>query len=581
VDLRDDKLLHEVALRLFEGLAGPRALKAAEMLRAGDYDGLASCKIDPRHYSFAESYWRDAMAISFLRKCEDLDTSVDRKVVAEETFLACERECLRTNQRLFPYLNPSLYGDAEEGVTRFLARARKEIGAILGRCPDTHWTYNTREGGEDFVVKGRFGPGATYGDRGLLTTIPDKMSSRPTITPDAKFFQIPWMDTLWAKACKSSGRKVEYVPGNRFTTVPKDCLKNRGIAVEPSLNLFYQLGYGRVIRHRLLKGGIDLPRGQDIHRVKAREASIMGHLATLDLSNASDTVSRILVKLLLPLDWFDVLNQLRSKKTEFRGGWHVLEKFSSMGNGFTFELETLIFLGLILALSDPPQGERPVLEAGVNVFVFGDDIIVPTEYSKDVVRCLSFFGMSVNESKSFVDGPFRESCGGDYFQGVDVRPFFLGEFPSEPQQLISLANGLRLACKGLPSRSNAIRHAWDSVVSAIPSRIRRCRGPEGLGDLCLHDDESRWRFRWRSGIRHFDVYQPLHRKVRWNNWKREVVLASAIYGQSSGENWRLPHPGEKGAYDSAGYLSRERRDSSGVIPRGPASGYKIGQAAWS
>lgn len=528
---------------IYEDLSSPGSLKASLLMRYGEWDQLASCYVDPRLYLDSESYWRDATAQSLLRKLVELPTSVDRKAVAEDSFLTCERECLRTNRRLFPYLLPN-WEEGDKDVHEYLIRVRKIVSDVLGPCPD--------------VPDGRFGPGATYGDRGRLTTIPDKMSARPTLTSDAWPFHFPWAGTAWASACASSGQTVHFVQGNRFTTVPKDATKDRGIAVEPSINVFYQLGYGRVMRARLKKFQIDLVNGQDIHRRVACEASIRGHLATLDLSNASDTVSRNLVKLLLPKRWFSVLDDLRSKKTEFRGKWYLLEKFSSMGNGFTFELETLIFLCLILGLSTPDQK----LEAGRNVFVFGDDIIVPTEISKDVMSMLGFFGMTVNKRKSFADGPFRESCGGDFFLGVDVRPYFLKESPNEPQQLISLANGLRRLSELSEVRQACTRRAWFSVLDALPTTIRNLRGPKVLGDLLVHDDESRWQFRWRSGIRYFRVYRPArYKKVAWCNFKPAVTLASAVYGVPSGSQ-----PAFAGGPYQIG----------GIIPRDGVAGYKIG-----
>jgi hypothetical protein len=526
--------VEKAILQVFEDLGSPGSLKATLLWRAGDWDQLASCKVDPRQYIDSESYWRDATALNLLRKLVDLPTSYDRKAVAEDGFLKNEATCLRTNRRLQPYL-PPFFGE-EDGVRAHIERARKIVESILGHFPD--------------VIDGRFGPGATYADRGRLTTIPDKMMSSPTLTSEAWPYHFPWSGTLWAKACASSGREVSFVRGNRFTTVPKDCEKERGIAVEPSINVFYQLGYGRVIRKRLEKAGVNLAIGQDIHRRVACEASIRGHLATIDLSNASDTICRNLVKLLLPPKWYRALNDLRSKRTLFRGKWHLLEKFSSMGNGFTFELETLIFLSLILALSTTDQK----LVAGTNVFVFGDDIIVPTEVSSDVISMLEFFGMSVNKGKTFVDGPFRESCGGDYFLGVDVRPLFLKESPNEPQQLISLANGLRRISAHSVIRSSCTRRAWFSILDALPVTIRNLRGPEGLGDLLVHDSEERWRFRWRSGIRYFQVYRPArHRKVSWQNFRPEVILAAAVYGVDSGG-----------------------KTYKGIIPRNGVESYKIG-----
>jgi len=216
------------------------------------------------------------------------------------------------------------------------------------------------------------------------------MSNEPAFTPDAWPFLVPWSGTLWASACCDIGKVPKSVPGNRFMTAPKDATKFRGIAVEPSINVFYQLAYGKVIRARLRRWGINLNDGQDIHRHLAGESSRRGHLATLDLKNASDTISRNLVKLLLPHNWFSVLDSLRSKKTFFKGAYHLLEKFSSMGNGFTFELETLIFLGLISAITG-------VDRIGDDVFAFGDDLILPVSYSEDVIAMLAFCGLETNK----------------------------------------------------------------------------------------------------------------------------------------------------------------------------------------
>lgn len=538
---------------LFEDLSTPLSLKASLLLRYGEYDQLASCYVDPRNYIDPERYRRDVASLSILRKLVTLPTTIDRKAVAEESFLACEASCLRTNSRLYPLLCPELDTGFPAGVLSHIARARKIIAEILGPCPD--------------LVEGRFGPGATFGDKGRLTTIPDKMSSSPTLTPDALPFLFQWSSTLWASACAAKGREVSFVPGNRFSTVPKDCTKDRGIAIEPSINLFYQLGYGRVIRSRLKSARIDLANGQDIHRRVACEASIRGHLCTLDLSNASDTVSRNLVKLLLPRRWFQALDDLRSKKTLFRGRWHVLEKFSSMGNGFTFELETLIFLGLILGLTT--AGHK--LVAGSNVFVYGDDIICPTGCSEDVMSMLEFFGLTVNKRKSFVDGPFRESCGGDYFLGVDVRPYFLKESPDEPQQLISLANGVRSLLEGTSDRPPCALRSWFGILDALPTSIRSCRGPKDLGDLLVHDTEECWQFRWRSGIRYFRVYRPAHyprrEVVSWSNFTPVVTLAAAVYGVPSGTQ-----PSRVGS---------SVRPHGYIIPRGAVAGYKIGWVPYS
>lgn len=544
-----DRLL----LRICEQVSTPRAVAVKLLLEHGELDQLASLRADPTHYQTEAAYWADAQVTDFLRKDESLQTTVDRKAAALVNFWKAERQCALTNLRLLPYLHvfggkafeaPPLDDEIEDGVARMILAVRKKVTAWLGR-PPSNWD-------------GRFGPGATYGDRGRLTTIPDKMSSRPTLTSSAWPYLFGWTATAWATACATAPcrRDPEFVAGNRFTTVPKDCLKHRGIAVEPSINLYYQLGLGRVIRKRLMRAGINLLEAQDIHRRQACEASREGGFATLDLSNASDTVSRTLVQLLIPEDWYQLLSWLRSPKTFVEGKWVHLEKFSSMGNGFTFELETVIFAAITAAVHETLTGSECVLSR--DVFVFGDDIICRTEVVEGVIAALRYFGFEINSTKSFVGGPFRESCGGDFFRGVPVRAYFQKDELSEPQHYIALANGLRRACQGYPDRWALIRRAWLGALDELPAELRRLRGPERLGDLVIHDeDESLWQIRQRSCRRYIRVYRPARwKRVGWNHFRPEVVLATALYGASD-ERGGL-HP-EKGA---------DQRDN--------VSGFKVG-----
>lgn len=546
--------VRSVVLRLCEDIATPRALTVKLLLQNGEFDQLARLRVDPLHYldGKAEAYRSDAIVTSFLRKLEDLPTSFDRKGKALENFWLSEKQCYKTNERLSPFLNGALNHPADEGVHQFILAVRKYLYRVLGPVPS--------------LLEGKHGPGATYGDKGQYATIPDKMSSCPTLTSSSVPYLFQWCGTAWASACAASGRHPTFVRGNRFTTVPKDAEKDRGICIEPSVNLFYQLSYGEVIKRRLKRAGIDLRNGQTIHRRVACEASKQGHFATLDLSNASDTVCSNLVKLLLPPDWFEALDMLRSPCTLLGNNWVRLEKFSSMGNGYTFELETLIFLALSVVACNQDR-DVPAL-AGVDIFVYGDDIIVPTECTKNVLAVLRYFGFTPNEEKSFVAGPFRESCGGDYFNGVDVRPFFLKESPSEPQHYIAMANGLYRMGSSDPVHGiddPRFRRAWFSVLDALPSHIRRIRGPQTLGDTTIHDAERHQRPRWRHSIRYFPVYRPhRHRTVAWAHFRPEVILACALYGTGDGRQRGNP--------------TTASDNRTGVTPRDSVLSFKLG---WS
>jgi hypothetical protein len=240
--------------------------------------------------------------------------------------------------------------------------------------------------------------------------------------------------------------------------------------------------------------GWDKETQQDYHRNLARLGSLTGAVATLDLSNASDTVSSNLVKLLLPRDWYDLVDRLRSSHTLVKGKWVKLEKFSSMGNGYTFELETLIFFTLCETVSEMVTVNEDAYTPGLTISVFGDDIIIPTSISSAATAALNFFGFTLNSSKSFVSGKFRESCGGDFFAGHDVRPHFQKEVCDEPHRLISLANGLRRFGRRHDDLggNGTYRVAWFRCLDSLPRQISICRGPESLGDLVVQDDEEHW-----------------------------------------------------------------------------------------
>jgi hypothetical protein len=495
-------------------------------------------------YSDPESYFSDVACISFLRKYEPLPTSIDRKTVAVTSFFEAEGTCYRTNQRLLPFIHGT-FGPEDEAMSEFISVVRKEVETILGPKPPTKRVDlpNGRSFRADYP--GRFGPGSTYGDRGSLTTIPDKMSSSPTLTRDAWPFLVPWSSTLWGQACASRGETIDIVRGNRFTTVPKDCTKFRGIAIEPSVNLFYQLAFGQAMKDRLKSQGLNLVTAPELHKLVACESSISGKYATIDLSQASDNLASSLVQLLLPPMWYEPLNDLRSPYTEIvHAGVKkdiLLEKFSSMGNGYTFELETVIFMAICRAVY-VIRGHKPWMSK--NVFVFGDDIIVKTELAEDVLAALRYFGFSPNGKKTFLNGPFRESCGGDYFGGVDVRPYFLKELPSEPQQYIAMANGIRAMgfIDHLPGyRWPSIRRAWFIALDYVPSDIRRCRGPKSLGDLVVHDESEFWFTRTRGSVRYIRVYRPARfKKVGWDHFDSDVTLAGACYGVPWGNGAVMP-----------------------------------------
>lgn len=493
--------------------ATPFALKANALITRGDYAALTSLHVDPQSYDNPFEYLRDAQVSALVRKLPGLPTGINLRAAALKAFFEAERQCAVSNNRLAPFVNarergPHFENPQDWEIYDFTCRVRKRIGDLLGSPPSS--------------LDGKFGNGATYGDRGQKITICHKMASHPTVTERAACFLDLIRETSWYRAT-SNGHRV--VRGNRFTTVPKDSEKDRGIAVEPSINVFFQLAVGAHLRERLYSAGIRIDgkskdNAQCIHRRLAQLGSLSGDLATIDLKSASDTVCYNLVKLLLPKGWFELLASLRSEETEVDGVWVKNQKFSSMGNGYTFELETLIFWGITSELN-----------AGHSK-VYGDDIIVDTTSFNDIIWALRFFGFTANERKSFATGPFRESCGGDYFTGVDVRPVFLKTMPSNPYEWITLHNLIMQAADKVALSDEAKGELTLAIVSNLPTWAR-LYGPKTVAGVLHVEDRSKWRTDFSHGIRRVRGLVPLPRRFKLESFGPGPHLASALLGAPS------------------------------------------------
>jgi len=195
-------------------------------------------------------------------------------------------------------------------------------------------------------------------------------------------------------------------------------------------------------------------RDQTPNQRLAREGSLTGALATLDLSEASDRVSNQLVRTMLEdyphLHW--AVDASRSRKADVPGhGVIRLAKFASMGSALCFPFEAMVFLTLIFLGIERESSTlltRRKLERYVGkVRVYGDDIICPVDSVDSVVSVLTLFGAKVNTGKSFWTGRFRESCGKEYYAGEDISIVRVRrEFPTSPKDaarvmsIISLRN---------------------------------------------------------------------------------------------------------------------------------------------
>jgi hypothetical protein len=483
-------LLYNVASDLYESLNTPISLSCEILLRYGELEQLVRMSVLPQNYLTASSFADDSQAVSFMKKVPLRIAGVDPEAAAKEKFLAAELACKETNARIRTFVAAPL--GVSGAISRVISTAIAKIHSVLGDRPDSReWLYACR-----------FGPGTfNHTETRGLTSLYDKLQVRPSVTPDmtAVAALLVMSQPQWAKSitdCETEGfwpivceSDFALTPGNRVAFVPKTTVTHRSIAIEPLMNIFAQLGLGTVMRRKLKRVGIDLD-DQTPNQRAAKVGSLTDSLATIDLSSASDTVARELVRLLLPEGWFSCLDLVRSKIGLYEGEWLVYEKFSSMGNGYTFELETLIFWGLMV-------GVCTELDIDTSVLVYGDDIVVPVAAYSLAEQVLTWSGFTLNKQKSFWQGPFRESCGKDYFNGVEVRPFFQKEIPNEVETLFRLANGIRQVASRRNNRDGCDRRLlapWQRVVRALPRLVAQaCRVPAHAGSsdgLKCNWDES-------------------------------------------------------------------------------------------
>lgn len=456
VDLSSDlKLELSVTQALCEVIDTPRSLHVWMLIEHQMWSDLATLEISPYDYQDRQHFADDYLATTILQKSMNLPLDVDLHEVAKESFFDSEASCSLTNDKL-----------AEipiGGLPPMIEKARFIIAKLLGPLTTSDLEFIQDNFG--------FGPGATTGVPGVGSVASDKYDEEIHLTqPLYPFYKAIIGKTWW----DYKSRPV-IVEGNRFTSVPKNAKTNRGICVEPTLNIFVQKGIGKLLRRRLRRIGIDLS-DQGRNQSFAKRA-YTDHLSTIDLSAASDSIAYMTVLSLLPPDWFELLDLARSPTTKVGDEIVELEKFSSMGNGFTFELETLIFAALTLACSPGSSDD---------VTVYGDDIILPQQFSAELIDNLEFLGFKVNTRKSFLAGNFYESCGEDYFRGHPVRPFFLRKDPrSKLPYVLQVANALRLYSRRILNDTGCdgrFRQLWVKLYKLIPEPWSKCHVPIDFGD---------------------------------------------------------------------------------------------------
>lgn len=404
-------------------------------------------------------------------------TGLDPEGTARLAFAKAEHRCGRFNTIL--RLRKTERSVSHNAVFNSM---REYIHDLLGSSPILSKVYDNCG----------FGPGASLGVSGNATSLIRKViaengvSCTPTALP--YFAASIKRDPLWREillgpqlvltdltavrdAVESIAVKTEY---NTVSYVPKTAKTFRSIAVEPLGNSWLQKGTDIVLRELLhQKWGIDL-RDQSRNQRMAQEGSYRFQedpYCTIDLSSASDSISIELCRWLLPPDWFAFLCRIRSPA--YKEGDKIVpyRKFVSMGNGFCFPLQTILFAAACRA-SGAALGDFTV---------YGDDIIVRRSVFPTVVKLLGEMGFRINRDKTFSEGLFRESCGADFYDGVDVRPVVLDKQLDSLESLFALCN----VSNRRKLSENFFREFRDWVIQFLGTESPFVRPYSGPDDTCL------------------------------------------------------------------------------------------------
>lgn len=365
------------------------------------------------------------LSLELLKKYERLDT--DSELLQAEAFQAFHK----TNNYVgrvdkasnFPYQGLREPMRRQSYRIRVHKKARALCHQILGDYTEDEWFESCK-----------FSAGATWGVPFTDTSMEAKMELPLSTTSRARLYfdrYLEW-DHQFREALnlKSSNeplyREIGYT---RATTVNKDSRKRRLIVPESTVGMFLQLGMMVMMYKRLKRFRLNVTTLPEKHRDLARIASITGRKATIDWSDASNSVGIELLRWLIPPKWFEVMDRITSRYVDVGGRIVQLNMFSTMGNALTFPLETLVFWTYAVAVESVETGcfsNHPKWWR-TKCSVFGDDCIVPSAIAQSYIQVMEGIGFKVNQDKTHADPKdrFRESCGGDYLAGYETRPFHL------------------------------------------------------------------------------------------------------------------------------------------------------------
>lgn len=258
----------------------------------------------------------------------------------------------------------------------------------------------------------------------------------------------------------------------KLTAVPKDSRGPRLIAVHPKEAVWIQQGLRMELELAISQNPMTREcikfKDQTVNGRLAFESSRSRKYSTIDLKEASDCMSRGLVDHLFggAAKYFNACRATHIQLLD--GSLHELRKYGPMGNATVFPVQSLIFWAIARSSIKAYCGEDCS-----DVFVFGDDIIVPTKFYGYVMRGLIRAGLRPNPNKCFHRGFFRESCGVDAFFGIDVTPHRLKKW-----RLSSLTERISICSLAKNMRADG----YEETASFLYACVRSVEGELPLGN---------------------------------------------------------------------------------------------------
>lgn len=410
-----------------------------------------------------------------------------------------------------PGVNPQSHLDKflrlqSQVADRLVARDRT-LDAVTDGC---RWLLGNYDHG-NMVRFATHGPGATAD--GLSSF--DKWLMKPPLGEISDRF-----DPL-----KRMPRSSSFSKCNRFAEVPKTSWSNRGICLEDTCAQFFQQGIGRMLRFSLLSSGCDLRTQWKTNVSLLRDPDYH----TIDLAAASDSISVAFAKSVFvgpKLEpWLAAMSEVRAdfcSVPSARGQTLIkLNTFASMGNGYCFQLLSVLCMAMCIASIREtyplfPWNRASVLDEFHRHFsVYGDDIVVHSRYRPALYYVLSACGFEVNTSKSSTDGLWRESCGAfvkhepSGYRITTSVPRLRSYQPDDPESLVSLCSLQR----------DLVKRGWDSTAEvladlAVTSKLGRsvvcisredfssfplvASDPFGSSLVVVHSQQRSSRLKWSS-----------------------------------------------------------------------------------